>query len=1202
MKRVLLTSLTILLISMSTSAQSVSFIEPTGGCAPYMGFLTNTSSGCDAYLWDFGDGNTSTTTAGSFSYTWTYGGWHTVRLKGWAGGIYVGEAVSVVYVEGIPQLEPLTICPDEKFRVDVDVWADTYLWDTDDGGTQTQSYLWHEYPTPGTRTVVLDMTFAGCGNYVDSFPVIVANNAPMDYGYFYGQSDTICPGDQQTFEMNWYLDYFIDYGDGASYSSSSENTFDAGKYHVYSGAGTYYPEVTLINNCGNDTTMRDTLVVTSTYNKDPYPQFWFNNNDTSCVGAPVEVQWNADATSVSFDFGNGTVDTNPAPSVYPVFTSVGEYEIVMDATNGCGNSGQFVDTITIVNSIGFNNLSVAVQDSICVSNTLFVQCYTNDEDNTEYLWNFGDGTIAESRDVSHTFASVGTYNVSLTATNVCGVDSTIVTVVEATNSYGYGSQNFTLAFPSASCVGDTSLIVIVPGGGSTYEVDYGSGFVPETFSELNAQEGWRYDVIKHAFTTPGVHNVSLRSTNGCGVSRIDTLTFDYTGSSSIEASFIYDESKQICIGQPMEFFPVGGKFFTWNFGDGTGIQSSQGMLNSVYHTYTEPGTYTVILTALDACGTFDLDSTSVVIPDTRITVTANAIDATCGNNDGMALASASGGSAPYQFSWTSGDNTIIADSLTSGIYQVNVVDAIGCSSFDIATVSDQEAATIVVNTVLDVSCAGGADGAIDINIIGGNPPFTFEWSNGKTTEDVNNLVAGPYEVFVTDAYGCVATESILVSEPSESSVTFSKKNSDCGASNGFATVFVSGSTGPYTFVWNTGSGSSTITGLSAGIYEVNVIDANGCLLTEDIIIDDIQGPKVYLDSVSELDCGGAGSDVMIAVFGGNPPYNFDWSNGATTPGLVGVGAGDYTLTVTDQNTCQANLQVSISVDPPSNNDICLVTVDTTTHTNQVVWERTDTVGIDYYNIYRESSLSGLYYMVGSVDADSTSFFTDPVADPFIQSWRYKLTAVNDCGIESDMSPIHKTIHLTSNIGVGGVVNLIWDHYEGFGYPTYHIWRYSDVDGWNNIASVSSANTSYTDATPPGGVASLGYMIEIDPPATCTATKANTDFNSSRSNRSQAVGALSGPTNLNNLNDNISHLKVYPNPGNGWLNVELNFIQSEDADLSVHDITGKMVFKKSINGNGIMLEQIDLNDLNSGVYILSINTQNGVVSERIIIEK
>ncbi len=1206
MKKLYVALLSVLLLSGFTYAQSVAFNGPPSGSCPGTALsFDNLSFGCDTYLWDFGDGNTSNSTASTINHTYAQGGHYTVVLQGWSGSTYVGEYTRYLYVEGFPgHLNVNPVCPGDQLVIETGMYtADQFDWNMMDGtiySINDDDRVFHTYSSPGIYNVSLTVDFPVCGTFSGTIPVMVSPSAEILDGFMQAIEDSVCPGDEVSFDMHWGYEYVMDYGDGSTYTSSDNLPDYGGAEHNYSGAGTYYPSVTFVNGCGNDTTVYDTVVVASGLTYVPSVQLNMDD-DTICVGSENRIYTYTNASSIQYNWGDGTVETNPDYFEFKSYAAAGAYPITVTVTTGCGVSNSETDTLVVVTNLPITYASMDVPDTVCTGSGAFMDANIDDEDG--YLWDMGDGTTYTQEEISHVYTTAGTYTVTVTATNVCGSDTVMTEQIVISDTYGFSDNHFAFPFPQEGCPGDTAFLLFIAGEGNTYEVNYGSGFVPETPILFDPGFGFIYHVIKHAYNSPGVYNAVLRTTNACGVTRLDTLQFDWTGGMiDLEVSFLYDLNKPICIGQPIKFYPVGGKNYTWNFGDGSGTVTSSGSLNTVEHVYHQPGSYTVTLEGRDQCGNMAIDTQEVVIPDTRIYVTANAIDATCGNNDGLAIASVSGGTAPYTFSWTSGHNTLIADSLESGIYQVNVVDAIGCKNFDIATVSDEEAATIVVNTVLDVSCPGSDDGAIDINIIGGNPPFTYEWSNGKTTEDVNNLAAGPYEVFVTDAYGCVATASITVGAPPSSSISFAKKNSNCGFNDGFATVYVSGTTGPYTYVWDNGSGDQTIHGLGPGIYEVNVIDGNGCLFTDQIIINDIQGPKVFLDSVSALDCGGTGSDIYIDVFGGAMPYNFNWSNGATSGNLLGVNAGDYTLVVTDNNGCQANLAVSIDVDPPSENQICMVTVDTTTHTNQLVWERADTAGIDYYNIYRESSLSGLYYLVGSVDGDSLTQYTDPVADPFIRSWRYKISAVNDCGIESDLSDIHKTIHLTSNLGVGGVVNLIWDEYEGFTYPTYYIMRYSDIDGWNLIDSVSSVNHSYTDASPPLGVTNLGYVIYIDPAAPCTPTKAVGDFNSSRSNRAQAVGDLDVPESLVELNDNLNHFKAYPNPTNGVLNVELNFLEAEDAAIQLIDLAGKTLFQRNINGYGLMLESLNLSDLSNGIYMLNVKTSSGISSTRVVIQK
>jgi fibronectin type 3 domain-containing protein len=186
----------------------------------------------------------------------------------------------------------------------------------------------------------------------------------------------------------------------------------------------------------------------------------------------------------------------------------------------------------------------------------------------------------------------------------------------------------------------------------------------------------------------------------------------------------------------------------------------------------------------------------------------------------------------------------------------------------------------------------------------------------------------------------------------------------------------------------------------------------------------------------------------------------------------------------------------IVAEKPETPSICIVTVDTTTNNNEIIWEKPFATDIDYYNIYRESTQSGVYQKIGERQYTEESVFVDVNSNAKQRSYRYKLSAVNTCGVESELSELHKTMHLTINLGTSGNINLIWDHYEGFKINTYYIYRYTPETGWVKHDSIASNLTSYTDFDAP--LENLQYMIEIVHPYGCTATKA-VNRNTSRSN-------------------------------------------------------------------------------------------------------
>lgn len=575
----------------------------------------------------------------------------------------------------------------------------------------------------------------------------------------------------------------------------------------------------------------------------------------------------------------------------------------------------------------------------------------------------------------------------------------------------------------------------------------------------------------------------------------------------------------------------------------------------------------------------------------NLAVSVNITDALCGNPVGSATANVSGGISPYFYSWSSGHSTATADSLQAGIYTVYVTDSAGCNQFITATISNTDGPAIT-DTITNVTCNGNSDGAVNITVSGGTSPYTFEWSNGGTQEDLSNLVAGPYEVEVTDTNGCKAIESIMVNEPGALNLLVSQTSASCGVSDGSAVVNISGGISPYTYLWNDLGTQTTdsATGLPAGIYTVLVTDSSGCLDSAEAAISNTGAALITIDSISHAGCGGSGS-VFISVSGGTQPYTYTWSNGDTTEDLLNTPGGAYSLSVMSADSCIATVNATIQQTSANPNPICLVTVDTTTGTNLIVWEKQQSTSIAYYNIYKESTQPDVYFLIASVPYDSVSFFTDTFSNPIVRSWRYKIAAMDSCQNESPLSEAHKTIHLFLG-DFGSYVYLLWDHYQGFAFTTYYINRYSDANGWEVIDSMPANLFTYTDTAQLTG--NVWYYIEAKHPQGCIATAKSKNFEKSRSNYENRLGT----TGINNQSTGFNNqLKIYPNPYTGKTNITYILAKNTNVSLEIYSIIGKKIHTL-VNENqnaGSYQYEFSASELgySVGVYLLklSVNETN-----------
>ncbi|MBN4051348.1 T9SS type A sorting domain-containing protein [bacterium AH-315-M05] len=178
-------------------------------------------------------------------------------------------------------------------------------------------------------------------------------------------------------------------------------------------------------------------------------------------------------------------------------------------------------------------------------------------------------------------------------------------------------------------------------------------------------------------------------------------------------------------------------------------------------------------------------------------------------------------------------------------------------------------------------------------------------------------------------------------------------------------------------------------------------------------------------------------------------------------------------------------------------EICLVSVDSSSTQNIIVWEKPVSTGIDSFRVYRD--IIGVYKHIGSVPYSALSVYTDSAngVDPNITSYRYKISTIDSLGNESVLSNYHETIHMVGITGFG-TVDLIWDSYVGFPVSAYRILRGTAPDNLSPIYFADSSINAYSDACfPPSAV--LYYKIEVVHPTGCTATFPDTYYSSSFSN-------------------------------------------------------------------------------------------------------
>jgi gliding motility-associated-like protein len=365
-----------------------------------------------------------------------------------------------------------------------------------------------------------------------------------------------------------------------------------------------------------------------------------------------------------------------------------------------------------------------------------------------------------------------------------------------------------------------------------------------------------------------------------------------------------------------------------NGGSTTATVSASGGTSGYTYTWTPSGgnaatasgltagNYTATIKDANNCIT---TNTFVIGQPTAITATVSSTAAACGGSNGSATVTPSGGTGAYTYTWSpSGGNAAIASGLAAGNYSIAVTDANNCSKTTTLTVSSAGGPTVTAVQTASVTCSGLTNGTASVSISGGTPTYTVNWSNSTSGMSTGGLGVGTYTATVTDVNGCISSATVTINEPTPISITFTNNvPSACVGNTGSVTANASGGTGALTYTWNTGASGQTLSNVPAGNYTVTATDANNCFNSASVTISTVNGPTVTPVVTANVACnGGTTGAASVTISGGTPGYTVNWSGGASGAAVSGLGAGVYTITVTDAASCVKTDSVTIT-QPPS---------------------------------------------------------------------------------------------------------------------------------------------------------------------------------------------------------------------------------------------------------------------------------------------
>jgi len=343
------------------------------------------------------------------------------------------------------------------------------------------------------------------------------------------------------------------------------------------------------------------------------------------------------------------------------------------------------------------------------------------------------------------------------------------------------------------------------------------------------------------------------------------------------------------------------------------------------------GQYNVTVTDQNNCiaEPFSIAVTSPNAPVVDFTSTPVSCN---GGSDGTINLTVTGGNGIVEITWSDPDiiGTSVND-LAAGVYNVVAEDEDGCTFPVTITIDEpQLLEAFVVDPQSSTLCNGSADGLIDLVVQGGTGTFSFQWTNGAApVEDPENLLAGIYDVVVTDDNGCTATESVIISEPDAITLSADPSSSSCNnTADGAIDVSVAGGTGEFTFELNGNLiEEEDLTDLQPGDYTLVTTDQNGCNETILVTVDAPAPIVVNLANESDFNgfntsCNGSEDGFLTAsAQGGNAGFSYLWVDGTTEATIADIPQGSYNVIVTDQEGCTGENTFSIDGPDPITLDV-----------------------------------------------------------------------------------------------------------------------------------------------------------------------------------------------------------------------------------------------------------------------------------------
>ncbi|MBI1266294.1 MAG: PKD domain-containing protein [Cryomorphaceae bacterium] len=794
---------------------------------------------------------------------------------------------------------------------------------------------------------------------------------------------------------------------------------------------------------------------------------------------------------------------------------------------------------------------------------------------TAWTWSFPGGSPSSSSVANPqniTYASAGTYAVTLTASNGAGSD------VETKTSYLtiHPKPTLSTSISSVSCNGGSN-------GSATVTASGGNGF---SYSWSNGQSGATLSNVG-----AGSYTVTVTNSNSCSQQATANVTQPTNVNLSVTPVNITCNGAANGSASAITSGGTGSINLSWSNGqNGNNIVS------------LTPGNYQATATDANGCAktsSFSISQPTVLVPN----LTANNIS--CNGQPGSASISSMGGTPPYTNSWSTGQTGSTISNLDAGSYSVTTTDGNGCSSIQNFTITETNQLNVNINAG-QISCFGMNDGSATATVSGGNIPYTYSWSTGNTGTSISGRGPGTYTLNVIDSDGCSGSAQVTLIEPSQMNLAIFKSDISCfGNDDGTASATATGGTAPYAFSWSNGEQAENISGLGVGEYTLVITDSHGCNAEESIqIIEPSEISASALVSQSES-CAGMDGEAIVNAMGGTGNYTYSWSNGSNNQMLSNASSGAYVVTVTDDNGCSTNATISIPYNCDQAPEPTMLDAASCGASGLQMTQTISCIPVDGASMYQwrfSNIASGAFsdeYTLGS----NPNFMLSTVPNlTYDMTMSVMLRVLNESEIWSDWGEAC-LISMSDNIPQTSISNsdcsagvmLAGNMIQCNNVPGADRYEWQFTAGNDQIVYTSFMNLfNLTNAD--DLIIGETYGIRVRAAvgevwgawgSTCTLT-----YENAQSVTTDVHGGF--------------EVSIYPNPNDGE-NISFNFRNLPSSahviDLEVYDGSGKLIENTTLStlARKESLTYQFRNRLSAGIYFLKIRLQGDVVEEKLIIK-